>query len=151
MEVECGIENNKLIDITSVNSAKSLLNELKKEFDSIPLPDLKIKGSVAIEQCLEDLFGKYKKTALKYKDILEKNKSIPYKKIKRFIKSAYNNLLEIDQKIDDKYLVEVRDSLYDIEYFYDDLLRIIENPVYVNLEKFVLNKQKNYSVIKKRF
>ncbi len=151
MEVECGIENNKLIDITSVNSSKSLLNELKKEFDSIPLPDLKIKGSVAIEQCLEDLFGKYKKIALKYKDILEKNKSIPYKKVKRFIKTAYNNLLEIDQKIDDKYLVEVRDSLYDIEYFYDDLLRIIKSPVYVNLEKFVLNKQKNYSVIKKRF
>lgn len=43
MEVECGIENNKLIDITSVNSSKSLLNELKKEFDSIPFARLKNK------------------------------------------------------------------------------------------------------------
>jgi len=151
MEVECGIENNKLIDITSVDSSKSLLNELKKEFDAIPLPDLKIKGNVAIEECLEGLFGKYKKTALKYKDVLEKNKSIPYKKVKRFIKTAYNNLLEIDQKINDKHLVEIRDSLYDIEYFYDDLSKIIKSPIYVNLEKFVLNKQQNYSVMKKRF
>jgi len=151
MEIECRIDKTKLVDIRSLNSAKNLLEELEKDMRSIPIPNLKIKGSVSIDKCLGDLFGKYKKIALKHRRVLKDAKSLPYKNVKNFIITAYNNLLEIDHHINDKSLMEVKDSLDEIEYYYDDLLRIVKSPIYVNLEKFVLTRQKNYSIMKKRF
>jgi len=152
LEVEFSMdETNQLVDISSVDSSNSLLNELKKEFEYIPIPNLKIEANIPLEECLEDLFKKYKKIALKYEYLLKKTKSLPYKKIKRFLMTAYNNLIEMDYTINDKNLVNVKDKLSEIEYYYDDLLKMIKSPIYTNLEKFVLNRQSNYLVMKKRF
>ena len=151
LEVEFGIENDKIIDILSSNSSEILLEQLNSTIEYILPSNLKIKENVSLNYCLEEFFGKFKRIALKYKDLLRSSKTLPYKKIKRFIFTAYNNLLEIDGKINDKNLVDVKNSLDEIEYHYDKLLMETKNPIYVTLEKLVLNKQKNYQVLKKRF
>ena len=151
LEVEFGIENDKIIDILSSNSSEILLEQLNSTIEYILPSNLKIKENVSLNYCLEEFFGKFKRIALKYKDLLRSSKTLPYKKIKRFIFTAYNNLLEIDGKINDKNLVDVKNSLDEIEYHYDKLLMETKNPIYVTLEKLVLNKQQNYQVLKKRF
>ena len=151
MEVEFSIEGNKIVDIAAPNSAEVLFDKLNNNLN-IPISNnLKIQVNVSLEDCLNLFFEEFKHIALKYKDVLVKTKSLPYKKLKRFIFTAYNNLIEIDPKINDKSLLDVKNSLNEIEYYYDKLLRQVKSPIYVNLEKLVLNKQENYLVLKKRF
>jgi len=151
MEVTFDIENNKLINISSLHSADFLFEQLNRKID-IPISnDLKIKVNVSLEECLNTFFENFKNIALKYKNVLTKTKTLPYKKLKRFILTAYNNLIEIDPKINDKSLLDVKNALNEIEYYYDKLLRQIKSPIYVNLEKLVLNRQENYLILKKRF
>ena len=151
LEVEFGIENDEIVDILSSNSSEILLEQLNSKFEYVLPSNLKIKEDVSLNYCLEEFFEKFKKIALKYKDLLRSPKTLSYKKIKRFIFTAYNNLLEIDGRINDKNLVDVKNSLDEIEYYYDKLLNETKNPIYVTLEKLVLNRQQNYQILKKRF
>ena len=151
LEIEFGMEDDKIVDILSSNSSEILLEQLNSTIEYVLPSNLKIKEDTSLNYCLEEFFEKFKRIALKYKDLLRNSKTLPYKKIKRFIFTAYNNLLEIDGRINDKNLVDVKNSLDEIEYHYDKLFSETKNPIYVTLEKLVLNKQKNYQVLKKRF
>ena len=151
MEVEFGLENNKIIDISPINFHGSLFEKLNEKITYVLPNDLKIKEDISLDYCLEEFFEQFKKITLKYKDLLSSTKTLPYKKIKRFLLTAYNNLLEIDVSINDSRLREIKNSLDEVEYYYNKLQNEIKNPIYVLLEKLVLNKQKNYQVLKKRF
>jgi hypothetical protein len=151
MEVEFGLEGGELIDITAVNSASALLEKLNTKLDYIVPPNLKIETTISINDCMEEFFGKYKKIVLKYKDLLDSKRNLPYLKLKRFIFTAYNNLIEMDSKISDTKLLEIKNNLEEIENYFTSLNSEIKSPVYVNLEKLVLKRQQNYVVTKKRF
>ena len=151
LEVEFEIENNELKNILSLHSEGNLFDKLnEKIIYSLPI-GLNIQENVSLDYCLEEFFRKFKKIALKYRDIANSTKTLPYKKIKRFLFTAYNNLLELDSQINDTRLREVKNSLDEIEYHYDKLKNETKNPLYIILEKLVLSKQKNYQILKKRF
>ncbi len=150
-EVQFDFEDGKIVDIVSTQNTKSLFNELNNIGEIVIPTNLSIKTTVSLNKCIEDFFDKYKNIAQKYKYLLDEKKSIPFKKVKRFLFTAYNNLVEIDPQINDKHLKEVKTILNDIDYNYDSLTQISKNPIYTNLEKIVLNKQENYVITKKRF
>ena len=151
LEVEFNIENDEIVNILSSESSEILIEQLNEHFTYNIPQDLNIQEDISLNYCLEEFFTKFKKIALKYKDLLHINKKLPYKTIKRFVFTAYNNLLEIDFSINDKNLVDVKNSLEEIEYYYDKLLNEVKNPIFVILERLVLNKQDNYLKIKKRY
>jgi len=151
MEVEFGLESGNLIDIVGVDSSDSLLDKLNTTLHYIIPPNLKIETTISINDCMEEFFGKYKNIVLKYKDLLDSKKRLPYKKLKRFIFTAYNNLIEMDSKISDIKLLEIKNNLEEIENYFTSLNSEIKSPVYVNLERLVLKRQQNYLITKKRF
>jgi len=151
LDVEFNIEENEIIDILSSESSGILIEQLNEDFNYTIPENLKIQEDISLNYCLEEFFTKFKKIALKYKDLLYITKQLPYKTIKRFVFTAYNNLLEIDFTINDKNLVDVKNSLEEIEYYYNKLLNEIKNPIFVILEKLVLNKQNHYQKIKKKY
>ena len=151
LEVEFEYSNDKLTNIVTAGAGNDLFGQLNEKIVYSLPNNLKIQEDVSLDYCLEEFFGKFKKIVLKYKDIIDKSKTLPYKKVKRFLITAYNNLLEIDVKINDNRLREIKASLDEVEYYYNKLKNEIKNPIYVILEKLVLVKQKNYQILKKRF
>jgi len=148
-EVEFDIIQNKLQNIHSLNTTLNIeqLNYPIK----YNLPTLNIKPNIPMEQCLDEFFLKFKKLALKYEERLNVNKQLPYIKLKRFILTAYNNLIEIDVSIGNKELISVKNQLDEIEKYYSALLSEIKNPISITFQKFFLNRQHEYLAIKRQF
>ena len=149
LEVEFEFKDNKIFNILAFNNVNSLFDELNKNYP-YRFPNLAIKEDMKLNICTKEFFDNFKKIILKYKYLIDIKKTLPYKKIKRFIFTAYNNLLEIDANINDSKLREIKSSLDEVEYFYDKLQIEMKNPIYVLLEKLVLNKQKSYLELKEK-
>lgn len=150
LEVCFDFDDQTLTNIHTLNNKYDLIEQLNTKI-SYSLPELAIKENIPLNECLEEYFEIFKKISLKYKDLLQNNKTLPYKKIKRFIFTAYNNLLERDISINDIRLKEIKNSLDEVEYYYDKLKRETKNPLFVILEKLVLSKQQNYLKLKNKF
>ena len=151
IEVEYDIENNHLKNILTLNSTEILFETFNKKIRYKLPENLQIKENVTLDYCLDEFFNKFKKIALKYKNLLSYTKSLPYKKVKRFLLTAYNNLLEIDLNINDSRLRDIKNSLDEVEKFYDKLKIETKNPIYIIMEKLVLTKQQNYQLLKTKF
>jgi len=150
MEISFEIDNLKITNITPLNSNLNL-NSLKEHINYAIPYNLRIRENISLSECLNDFFKKYNRIAYKHQDMLLSKKTLPYKKIKRFLFTAYNNLLEIDMYINDRTLLLVREALEEIERYYQSILGEIKNPIEIMLEKIFLNKQQNYRKIKHKF
>jgi len=151
LEVEFEYSNDKITNIITAGAGNDLFEQLNKKIVYSLPNNLKIQEDVSLDYCVEEFFDKFKKIVIKYKDIIDKSKTLPYKKVKRFLITAYNNLLDIDIKINDNRLIEIKASLDEVEYYYNKLKNETKNPIYVIVEKLFLAKQKNYQILKKRF
>ena len=150
LEIDFEINNNKIINIKVENTSTILQNLTAPVSYQIPY-DLRIRETVSLNDCLELFFKKYYRIINKYEKYLNYHKSLPYKKIKRFIFTAYNNLIEIDMHINDKYLLHVKDSLEELEESYTSLLGEIKHPAEILLEKVFLKKQIEFQKLNKKF
>ena len=113
--------------------------------------NLRIRENISLNKCIDNFFYKYKRIVLKYKDYLNSKKSLPYKKIKRFVFTAYNNLIEIDMHINDAKLLNTKNALEELEEYFYMIHKDIKNPAVIMLEKIFLNKQSDYKKINDRF
>ena len=150
LEVTFEIEDGKLRNI-DIEDIYTLVDTVKKEVFYTPPKELNIKETVSLNECLDNFFKKYFNVINKYQSYLNSPKTLPYKKIKRFIFTAYNNLVEIDTNINDKHLLSVKNSLEELEFYYDSLIGDIKYPSEILLDKIFLKKQLEFQSINKKF
>jgi len=175
MEVEFELQNNKITNITTALEPSELF-KLAKTPITYKLPTkLRIKEDVPLDLCLDAFFQRFINVADKFKSHLQNSLSLPYKKVKRFILTAFHNLVEIDANINNNTLHMTYKKLEEIEMYHNALLKEARIPLEINIAavldkdadasvktkierlldipftKIYLDKQTNYNKLKEQF
>ena len=103
----------------------------------------KIKVTVDIQKCLESHFSEIIYKVEDCEELLESNKSLDYVKIRRFLLTAYNNLIEIDYSFENNELLEAKQELqnaFSLYLYFKGETEILKKAY----EKIFLSKQTEY-------
>ncbi|MCV6608681.1 MAG: hypothetical protein OIF32_10740, partial [Campylobacterales bacterium] len=117
---------------------KSLVDRLlEKEVEEIEI-------SRPLEACVEDFFVPFERKNLDYQDYTTQDKQMKYFLMKRFLYTAYNNLLEMDLSVNDSGLQKVKKNLELVVEHYTDFKHQLTKPPEYKYEEVFLHRQENY-------
>lgn len=117
----------------------------KKEDDEEPA--WFIEYDLDVEACIEMHFSDIRKRIAESANLLEENRRLDYSRMKRFLETAYNNLIEIDHSFENYELAETRQELldaYDAYRSFKSRTDFIQNAY----EQVFLNKQSRYKELR---
>ncbi len=123
---------------------------MKKSTDKGFIGDLlagsstQIPVSIELEQCLEDFFRCYSTIIEKNNFYRNAEKKLNFLLMKRFVFTAYNNLVEMDQSISKGKVSKPYRLLISIRKKYDELTQYVSKPVTVAFDQLFLSRQANY-------
>jgi len=115
---------------TSIQSAEKTILQTTlpdsddEDLDKELIPDfysIKTVPKNFIDTTMNNFFSSLTKTVDKYKDyeLQSEDESLDYFKIKRFLFTAYNNLLEMDSALADSSLIEIYQNIQNINDIYN--------------------------------
>lgn len=103
-----------------------------------------IEASTDMESSIKEFFGKFDDSLSDSEDILTLDKELDYFQIKRFIITAYNNLVDIDLSVVSKRLYNLRVKLAKTESSFLKLNSNLKLPFDTLFEIIFLSKQREY-------
>ncbi len=128
-EVKDGNKNSKISDdIEKENITQTKEIELKK----------------SIDECIEEYVSSYTKAIDDNAEDLKKKKQLDYQRMKRFMMTAYNNLMDIDPTLRISNLEESKNSLLNVEKIYEAFSKRMGFPMEVAYEEIFLHLQEDY-------
>ncbi|MGM0622751.1 MAG: hypothetical protein ACQESH_01890 [Campylobacterota bacterium] len=113
----------------------------KKQNPAISGDDLGMKS------CIDTFFAEFEDAIAQDKTLRLERKELDFMKMKRFLYTAYNNLLEIDTGFENYILADIKDSL---DRYYELYRRFEKQTKYMKttFEKVFLQKQDAYKKLK---
>ncbi|SFP53326.1 response regulator [Hydrogenimonas thermophila] len=111
----CTVPINKRDQTNTNTNAKTLGNSQKKDTDN---HQAAIKVTIDIESCIETHFSEILRKIDANSDLIQNSKSLDYIRIRRFLLTAYNNLIEIDYSFENNELLEAKHKLNDAYSLY---------------------------------
>ncbi len=112
-----------------------------------PTPSSTLESSMEVEECIQMHFAPILKRIAENERLLEENRRLDFLRLRRFLNTAYNNLIEIDHSFENYELAEVRQQLYDA---YDSYRNFHSKTAYIQnaYEKVFLSKQIRYKELR---
>ncbi len=100
-----------------------------------------------VEACIELHFSDIRKRVGESRNLLGESRRLDYIRMKRFLNTAYNNLIEIDQSFENYELAEIRQDLLDA---YDTYRTFKSKTDYIQnaYEQVFLSKQSRYKELR---
>lgn len=102
-----------------------------------------------LQMCIDAFFTPFIHTNQKYVKYREGKKKTKYFLMKRFLFTAYNNLLEIDLSVNSQKLRELNGNLKLVERHYINFKSQLDKPPELKYEEIFLSKQKEYREVER--
>ncbi|GEM_PF-1285163 len=131
----------------SAQNGKEELLEKKSEEAKNDGPAWLIEYDLDVEACIEMHFSDIRKRIRESEKLLEENRRLDYARMKRFLNTAYNNLIEIDHSFENYELSETRQELLDAHDAYREF-KTKTDYVQNAYEQVFLNKQSRYKELR---
>ena len=143
-------------DITNsaLNSTKKSSDNKKKDEHNHRQKDEKSKYpeidvTLDIKSCLEIHFSEIINKIEECEELLQNNHTLDYIKIRRFLLTAYNNLIEIDYSFENNELLEAKQKLqnaYSLYLYFNSEVEILQKAY----ERVFLSRQTEYRELYKK-
>ena len=106
-----------------------------------------LDSSMEVEECIRIDFAPILKSIDENARLLEENRRLDFLRMRRFLNTAYNNLIEIDHSFENFKLAEIRQQLFDA---YGNYKEFRAKTAYVQkaYEKVFLSKQIRYKELR---
>ena len=106
-----------------------------------------LESSMEVEECIQMHFAPILKRIDENARLLEENRRLDFLRMRRFLNTAYNNLIEIDHSFENYELAEVRQQLYEA---YDTYRDFRSKTAYIQnaYEQVFLSKQIRYKELR---
>ncbi len=139
------VENDKESEDSSEKKSDSSLNIIDRltqnSYEVIPVDE-------DVKWCVFSFFNAYDEKIDEYKHHAKSEKKLNYQLMKRFIFTAYNNLVELDQTISRGKVFKPYKDIKNVYNIYSELNLFVSKPISLSFEKLFLRKQKTYIEIK---
>ncbi|MFP4486245.1 MAG: hypothetical protein ACLFOC_04750 [Campylobacterales bacterium] len=106
--------------------------------------DTNLTKSLSIQEAIDEYFSKTLENLLLMQEEDFGNKKMSYELMKRFLFTAYNNMMEIDYSLEDKELKRVRENFESAIKMKNDFENRIRDTIEGNYEKIYLKKNTEY-------
>lgn len=107
-----------------------------------------INEDIPMEECLDHFFAHFNDSISQFSHFEHADKKLNYLLMKRFIFTAYNNLVEMDHTIAIGKVSKPKRQIENVRKQYEELQNHIKKPLSLNFEKFYLSKQSTYNKIR---
>ena len=134
--VEFKESGDKAVDIVSKERPKGD-GEAQDEVGAIKSP----------KECIEEYFIPVSELIGEYAKLLESKKELDFKRMKRFLLTAYNDLYELDSSLADSALEQKKNEIVSLENKYGSFRRVANFPLGYAFDKIFLENQPNYQKI----
>lgn len=134
--VEFEVKGDKAVEIVSKERPKGD-GEASDEVGAIKSP----------KECIEEYFVPVSGLIGEYAKLLESKKELDFKRMKRFLLTAYNDLYELDSSLADNSLEQKKNEIISLENKYGSFRRVAGFPLGYAFEKIFLENQPNYQKI----
>ena len=144
------LTDNKIVDTKNSFSQKTI--NQKRDKDNLDKKDSQypeIDVTLDIKSCLELHFNEIIDKVNENNDLLKSNCTLDYIKMRRFLLTAYNNLIEIDYSFENNELIEAKQKLQNVYSSYLYFKSEIEIPQKA-YEKIFLSHQTEYKELHKK-
>lgn len=122
-------------------NAKSIIEMLDSGFlDEIPI-------TFDADRCIDEFLERFYNTLQEHLEKGEFFRKLDYLKMKRFLFTAYHNLVEMDHTISQGRVIKPYKKLLTIQKLYDELVNFIKKPMKLIFDKLFLSKQNEYQTI----
>lgn len=156
-EVEFGVSGGEIYFVEPANKKQSTPKTIAFEETSITPKEKRKKRdyasdiplSVSIKDCIDEHFDDVSYSIEEYEASFEEHEELNYALMKRFLNTAYNNLMDMDSSFMDEELVGLHSDLLALDKLYTQLLKKESVPK-IAYEKIFLDRQKIYKENKKR-
>lgn len=105
--------------------------------------------SLSVEECIDKTLEPIRSVISQYSEYLIADKKIDYLKMRRFIFTAYNNLVEMDQSVLKAEVSEPKSKLNAVKKHFDELEMYLKKPLSINFEKIFLEQQSHYREVRR--
>lgn len=129
---------------------------IKKKEEDLSLGDKLLSGELdAIEvdkpvsECVDSFLLPYYESVEEYSSYSAADKKLKYLLLKRFLFTAYNNLIEMDLDMSNSKVQTSKKKLNYVEKYYADLTFQLNKPIALTYESIFLSKQKNFNSVLK--
>lgn len=99
------------------------------------------------DQCVKKFLSRYVQAVEPYEEYASGNNRLDYLLMKRFIFTAYTNLVEMDHSISEGRVKRPKEILMFVQKYYNELQQVLNRPADVNYEIFFLKKQTAYNEV----
>lgn len=106
-----------------------------------------IPVETGVEQCVRKFLKPYKEAIAPHEEHASSERKLDYLKMRRFIFTAYNNLVEMDHTISEGRIVQPKAALLHVQKHYEELEKMLNRPGNVNFEKVFLTSQSYYKEV----
>jgi hypothetical protein len=117
--------------------------------EGVPLESITIQVTKGVKECVDEFFNHYERMTHEHKKYVS-HKKLDYFKMKRFLFTAYNNLLDIDHSFFDDSLAELKNSMLTFDEMYKDFKTKTKFP-HLSFEYVFLDQQEHFEELNKRF
>ncbi len=118
--------------------------DLEKEEEIEEIEKIEIVLKKSIEDCIEEYVDIYTKELKNTEQEIKGKKQLDYKRMKRFMMTAYNNLIDIDHTLRLSNLNDAKENLLKVESIYDGFSKSMGSPKSVAYEEIFLHLQEDY-------
>ncbi|WP_353661768.1 response regulator [Hydrogenimonas sp. SS33] len=110
-------------------------------------PAAAIASSMEVEECIQSHFAPILKKIAENSDLIRENRRLDFLRMRRFLNTAYNNLIEIDHSFENYELAEIRQQLDEAYGTYRDFR---SRTAYLSnaYERVFLSKQIRYKELR---
>lgn len=114
---------------------------LESNYENIPVDE-------DVKWCVFSFFNAFDEKMDEFKHHAKSEKRLNYQLMKRFIFTAYNNLVELDQAISRGKVYKPNRDMRMMQGIYNELQLFSAKPIAVSYERLFLRKQKSYLEVK---